>query len=125
MGLDKSAIDGLLARAKREVDDGLLPSAQVALAYEGELVLFETFGDATDDTRYVVFSATKAFVAGAMWGLIGDGVVDVSKRVVDYVPEFGSNGKDVITVEQVMLHTSGFPHGPLGPPTWSTPGGRR
>src|SRR3954453_10004309 len=113
MGLDKAAIDGLIARAKREVDDGLLPSAQVALAYEGELVLFETFGDATDDTRYVVFSATKAFVAGAMWALIGDGVVDVAKRVADYVPEFGSNGKDTITVEQVMLHTSGFPHAPL------------
>src|SRR6185312_16092768 len=66
-----------------------------------------------------------AFVAGAMWALIGDGLVDVSKRVVEYVPEFGTNGKDVITVEQVMLHTAGFPHAPLGPPLWSTPQGRR
>src|SRR3954451_3116482 len=113
MGLDKSAIDGLIARARREVDDGLLPSAQVALAYEGELVAFETFGDATDDTAYVVFSATKAFVAGAMWALIGDGLVDVSARVVEYIPEFGTNGKEIITVEQVMLHTSGFPEAPL------------
>ena len=77
MGLDATAIDGLIARAKREVDEGLLPSAQVALAYDGELVMFETFGDATPDTRYVVYSATKAFVAGAMWALIGDGLVDV------------------------------------------------
>src|ERR1700712_4321915 len=105
MGIDKVALDKLIARARREVDDGLLPSAQVALAYEGELVAFETFGDATDHTRYGVFSATQAFVAGAMWALIGDGLVDVAKRVIDYVPEFGTNGKDVITVEQVMLHT--------------------
>ena len=77
MGLDTAAIDGLVARARREVDEGLLPSAQVALAYDGELVMSETFGDATPDTRYVVYSATKAFVAGAMWALIGDGLVDV------------------------------------------------
>jgi len=123
--LNQAKVDALIARARREVDEGLLPSAQVALARDGELVAYETFGDATPDTRYAVFSCTKAFVAGAMWALIGDGVVDVSKPVVEYVPEFGTNGKDVITVEQVMLHTAGFPHAPLGPPLWETPEGRR
>ena len=121
--LDTAKVDALVARARREVDEGFLPSAQVALARDGELIAFETFGDATTDTRYVVFSCTKAFVAGAMWALIGDGLVDVSKRVVEYVPEFGTNGKEVITVEQVMLHTAGFPHAPLGPPQWATPEG--
>ncbi len=125
MGIDSSKVTALLARARREVDDGFLPSAQIALAQNGELIAFEAYGDATTDTRYVVFSCTKAFVAGAMWALIGDGVVDVRKWVVDYVPEFGTNGKDVITVEQVMLHTSGFPHAPLGPPQWATAEGRR
>lgn len=113
MGINQLTVQKLMDRARREVDAGLLPSAQVALAYEGELVAFETFGDATNDTRYVVYSATKAFVAGAMWALIGDGVIDVSRLVMDYVPEFGTNGKEVVTVEQVMLHTSGFPSAPL------------
>jgi CubicO group peptidase (beta-lactamase class C family) len=122
--LDAEKVDALLARARREVDDGLLPGCQIALGYRGEIVTFEAFGEATLDTRFVVFSATKAFVAGAMWALIGDGLVDVSRRVVDYIPEFGSNGKDVITVEQVMLHTSGFPSAPLGPPAWATREGR-
>ena len=45
-------------------------------------------------------------------------------RVVDYIPEFASNGKDVITVEQVMLHTSGFPYAPLGMPHMATRDGR-
>jgi CubicO group peptidase (beta-lactamase class C family) len=124
MGIDRDKVDALLARTRREVDTGLLPSAQIALAYEGQLVAFESFGDATPDTRYAVFSCTKAFVAGAMWALIGDGLVDVERRVVEYVPEFATNGKDVITVEQVMLHTSGFPHAPLGPPQWDTREGR-
>lgn len=122
--INPTALKTLMDRARREVDSGLLPSAQVALAYKGELVAFETFGDATNDTRYVVYSATKAIVAGAMWALIGDGLVDVSKRVIDYVPEFGTHGKDVITVEQVMLHTSGFPMAPLGAIAGSTSAGR-
>ena len=50
--------------------------------------------------------------------LIGEGKIDCRERVADYIPEFGTNGKDVITVEQVMLHTSGFPHAPLDPPDW-------
>jgi CubicO group peptidase (beta-lactamase class C family) len=124
MGLDTAAIDGLVARARRDVEEGLLPSAQVALAYDGELVMFETFGDATPDTRYAVFSATKAFVAGAVWALIGDGLVDVQAPVVGYVPSFGTNGKDVVTVEQVMLHTSGFPLAPMPPLEGVTSDGR-
>jgi CubicO group peptidase (beta-lactamase class C family) len=37
---------------------------------------------------------------------------------VDLIPEFGTNGKDVITIEQVMLHTSGFPRAPFSPIDW-------
>ena len=124
MTVNQATVQKLLDRARREVDAGLLPSAQVALAYEGELVAFETFGDATNDTRYVVYSATKAFVAGAMWALIGDGLVDPANRVTHYVPEFAGEGKDDITVEQVMLHTSGFPAAPLAPTQGDTSDGR-
>ena len=109
-------VDALLTRAQREIDAGLLPACQIAIARHGELEVFETYGDATDDTRFVVFSATKAFVAAAFWTVIADGLVDEHQLVVDFIPEFGTNGKEQITVEQVMLHTSGFPYAPLGPP---------
>ena len=125
MGLNDQAIDKLRTRVRREIDEGLLPSAQFALAYRGELVAFETYGDATNETRYVVYSATKTIVAGAMWALIGDGVIDVSKPVSEYIPEFASNGKAGITVEQVMLHTSGFPSAPLKALDGNTSAGRR
>jgi CubicO group peptidase (beta-lactamase class C family) len=121
---DRQAIDKLLARARREIDEGHLPACQVALARGGELEVFEAYGEATGDTRFVVFSATKAFVAATVWTLIADGSIDVDKRVADYIPEFATNGKDVVTVEQVMLHTSGFPYAPLGAPAWWTRAGR-
>lgn len=118
------AIDTLLTRAQREIDAGLLPSCQIALARNGELEVFEAYGDATTDTRYIVYSATKAFVASLAWILIGEGLIDVSKRVVDYIPEFAPNGKDVVTVEQVMLHTSGFPYAPMSVTDMQTREGR-
>lgn len=120
LGVVPERLDALLTRIRREVDSGLLPSCQLALAREGKLAAFETVGDARPTTRYVVFSATKALVAGAAWILIGEGKIDPSARVVEVIPEFGTNGKDVVTVEQVMLHTSGFPHAPLGPPEWGS-----
>lgn len=132
MGIDQAQINKLLERARREVDEGLLPSCQVAVGYDGEIVAEEAFGDATVDTRYCIFSATKPFVASVIWTLMADGEIDVAAPVTAYFEEFagadpgGVAGEEVdhvkagITVEQVMLHTSGFPHAPLGPPHWSS-----
>ena len=56
-------VRALMERAQREIDEGLLPGCQVALGFEGALVHFECLGDANEDTRYCIFSATKPFVA--------------------------------------------------------------
>jgi CubicO group peptidase (beta-lactamase class C family) len=117
--LDGSKVEVLLERARKEVDEGLLPSAQLALARDGEVVVNEAFGDATTDTRYVVFSCTKGIVAGAVWLAFGDGVLAPEQKVTEVFPEFGANGKDIVTVEQLLMHTSGFPRAPMGPDVWS------
>ena len=38
VGVDSEALDALFARAQRDVDDGTLPSAQVAVARNSEIV---------------------------------------------------------------------------------------
>ena len=43
-----STIDELFASAKSEVESGWLPACQLAVATDGEIVAFETFGAATD-----------------------------------------------------------------------------
>jgi len=123
--IDPAAVRALTDRCRRDVDDGILPSCQVAVAIAGDVVAFEAFGTASTDTRYTVYSAVKPFVASTMWQLITEGQVDLDARVGEYVPEFASNGKDVVTVEQVMLHTGGFPQAPLRDPQWDTSAGRR
>ncbi len=122
--IDAAAVDALLTRAAREVDEGLLPSCQVALAKDGELVVNEAFGAATIDSRFTIFSATKAFVASVVWQLIGEGLLDPDQLVSDLLPSFGTNGKDVITLDHVLQHTSGFPMAPLSGPEWDTHEGR-
>lgn len=112
-GVVPERVAALVERSRREVDSGLLPSCQIALARHGQLVLSETLGDAEAESRYVIFSCTKGLVAGAVWLLMSEGSLDVTVRVSDIVPEFGTNGKDVVTVDQLLTHTSGFPHAPL------------
>src|SRR5687768_15630505 len=103
-GLVKDTVQALRERVAREVDAGLLPSCQLAVARDGEVVEQLTLGDATDDTRYVIFSCTKALTVSAVWQLLAEGAVKLEDKVADHIPEFGTNGKDVVSVEQVLLH---------------------
>lgn len=119
-GLVPERVGALDDRVQREIDEGLLPSCQFALAKDGEVVIQRTYGDATDDTRYCIYSSTKAFVASAVLMLIGEGSLRPEDRVADILPRFGDNGKEAVTVEQVMLHSAGFPYGLMGPSHWGS-----
>ncbi len=118
IGLDPQKLEDLTRRVRQEVDEGLLPSAQIAVAREGRVGLFETFGEADNNTMYCVFSSTKAVMSAAAWLLIEEGKLDVKERVAPIVPEFGTNGKEVVTVEQLFLHSAGFPSAPFRPLEW-------
>ena len=125
LGLDPQKLKELTRRARQEVDEGLLPSAQIAVAREGRVGLFETFGEADNNTMYCVFSSTKAVMSAAAWLLIAEGKLDVKERVAAIVPEFGTNGKEVVTVEQLFLHSAGFPSAPFRPLEWDDRDARR
>ena len=117
--LDRAALDDLLARARRDIDEGRVPACQVAIGLHGELVAFEAFGEATSDTRFIVFSCSKAVTAGAVWRAIGDGLLDPSDPVAKHLPSFGTHDKEHITLEQVLTHTGGFPTAPLPVEAWT------
>jgi CubicO group peptidase (beta-lactamase class C family) len=121
--LDPRIADELRSRARRSVEAGDVPSCQIAVAYQGEVVLEETYG-AAPGSRYVIFSATKPVVASVIWMLLGEGKLELERPVAADIPEFGTNGKDVVTLEQVLLHTGGFPHAPMAPALWNDREGR-
>jgi CubicO group peptidase (beta-lactamase class C family) len=123
-GLDAERVDKFLARVRLEVDQGRLPAVQVAVARHGRLALFESFGDAGADSLFSVFSATKAVTSAAAWLLIEGGKLDEQERVADIIPEFATNGKDSVIVQQLFTHTAGFPHAPFRPLDWLDPSRR-
>jgi len=116
VGIDRTRLGLFLTRVRFEVEQGVIPSAQVAVARHGRLVAFETYGDATNDNLYITQSVGRNVVAATVWKLLGDGVLAVDEKVADVIPEFGTNGKDVVTLEHVLTHTAGFPFAPLGYP---------
>src|SRR5262249_25743051 len=127
VGLDSAKVDALFQRAEREVREGLLPAVQIAVARNGKIGAMRTFGrarqggsekPATDETLFTIFSCTKAIMSAAAWILIGEGKLKENERVADIVPEFGTNGKDQITVQQVLLHIAGFPNAPYPQDEW-------
>ncbi|MEI2637564.1 MAG: serine hydrolase domain-containing protein [Microthrixaceae bacterium] len=123
--LDQTQLEKLRAKINDEIDSGRMPAAQFSFAYENEVILTESFGDAGDDTLFNIFSATKALIAGVVWQLIDEGKLSRTTLVRDILPEFGTRGTTsewmgTITLENLLTHTSGFPTAPLGPPKWDT-----
>jgi CubicO group peptidase (beta-lactamase class C family) len=113
VGIHPGRLALLLDRVRQDVESGPLPSAQVAVARHGRLVAFETFGDATAETRYILHSAGRPVLAAAVWLLLGRDQLGLEERVADIIPEFGANGKEEVTVFQVLTQTAGFPLAPL------------
>ncbi|MBS1106987.1 MAG: beta-lactamase family protein [Deltaproteobacteria bacterium] len=124
VGVDPEKVAALFDRAERDVREGRLPSAQVAVAREGKIAALRSFGavthegrpaPATDQTLYVIFSCTKAITSAAAWLLLGEGKLRLDEPVAAVIPEFASNGKGAVTLEQLLTHTAGFPQAPLDP----------
>src|SRR6202171_230495 len=121
VGLNPDKVQALMDRAERDVKDGVLPACQVAIARNGKIAAMKTFGravqggvekPATDETVFVAMSATKAITSSALWLLIQEGKVSPADKIVKYVPEYGTNGKESTTIAHLLIHTAGIPAAP-------------
>ena len=110
----QSRLDALVARCRREVDEGRLPGYQLAVGFENEIVYAEAYGDAADRNRFHTYSAVKPTVSLTVLELAAEGLLDVDATVASVLPSFGENGKHAITLSQVLLHAGGFPTAPIG-----------
>jgi len=64
----------------------------------------------TADTGAMVFSATKGVAATVIHRLADRGLLSYDEPVAHYWPEFAANGKDEITVRDVLRHRAGLSH---------------
>src|SRR5689334_2737170 len=95
------------------------PGAVVLVARRGRVVYRKAFGDRaiepqreamTVDTIFDLASLTKVVATTtSIMMLVERGRLSLADPVSLYIPEFAQNGKERITIEQVMTHRAGLP----------------
>ncbi len=108
-------MDAVIAEsiAKKE-----LPGAVVLVGRHGKIVWRKTYGARalepqreamTADTIFDLASLTKVVATTtSIMMLIEQGKVRLNDPVVQFIPEMKGEGRDAITIEQLMTHMSGF-----------------
>jgi len=127
LGLDPRALDRLQELISHHLAEGRYPGAQIAVARDGKLALFRTFGEARiepartparDDSLWLLYSNTKVITASAIWVLAEQGALRFTDRVAEHVPGFEANGKGDITIVQLLSHQGGFPNADVPKAAW-------
>jgi uncharacterized protein YbbC (DUF1343 family)/CubicO group peptidase (beta-lactamase class C family) len=109
------AVDAIMQEA---VAEGNIPGAVALVGHNGRIVYRKAFGwrslepareVMTVDTIFDLASLTKCIAtATAMTQLIERGQVRLNDPVAAYLPAFAQNGKDNMTVRELMTHFSGL-----------------
>ncbi len=106
------------AVAKQEIAVGHVTGAVILAGHHGEIVYRKAFGNKTlkplpekmtVDTMFDLASMTKVVATTtAVMQLAEKGRLKLDKPVAAYWPEFAKNGKEGITLRQLLTHTSGL-----------------
>jgi uncharacterized protein YbbC (DUF1343 family)/CubicO group peptidase (beta-lactamase class C family) len=118
VGFDAAKLGQVDAALREGIDQGLLPGAVVLVVRQGKVAFRKAYGlrskqpgevAMTADTVFDLASLTKPVAtATSVMLLLQQGKLAISDPVAKHLPDFGRNGKDRITVEQLLLHTSGL-----------------
>lgn len=63
------------------------------------------------DTIYDLASISKIFTAVTVMQLVERGELGLDDTIASYFPDFAQNGKESLTVQQLLTHSSGLPAG--------------
>src|SRR5579859_2363778 len=100
------------------VADGNIPGAVLLVGHDGKVVYRKAYGyrelepkrvPMTVDTIFDLASLTKVIATTtAVMQLVEQGKIRLNDPVAKYLPEFGQNGKEDITIRQLLTHYSGL-----------------
>jgi len=110
-----SVVDPIIQDAIR---DGKIPGAVLLVGHGGKVIYRKAYGSRaleprreamTADTIFDLASLTKVVATTTcVMRLFEQGKIRLNDPVARYLPEFAQNGKDEITVRQVLVHYSGL-----------------
>jgi len=103
---------------QQAIHDGNIPGAVLLVGHDGHVIYRKAYGARaleprheamTVDTIFDLASLTKVIATTtAMMQLVERGKVRLNDPVAKYLPEFAQNGKEDITVRQLLTHYSGL-----------------
>ncbi len=109
-----SAVDAVIQQG---ISEGI-PGAVLLVGHDGQIIYRKAYGHRaleprpepmTLDTVFDLASLTKVIVTStAVMQLVERGKVRMNDPVAKYLPEFAQNGKEDITVRQLLTHYSGL-----------------
>ena len=130
VGLSGKRLDRLSATFRQDVERNLIPGAVVLIARGGHIAYAEAFGFRDREAKapmeldaiFRIASMTKPLTSVAAMILAEEGKLQIAAPVADYLPEFAERtvgaervpAKRVMTVQDLLRHTSGLTYGFFG-----------
>ncbi|MGA9365763.1 MAG: glycoside hydrolase family 3 N-terminal domain-containing protein [Bacteroidota bacterium] len=118
-GFDSNKLKHLDDIVKKAIADSAFPAAEVLVAKDGLIVYNKAFGtydyspysrQIDAGTMFDLASLTKVIgTTNAVMRLYDEKRLGLDDPVVKYVLKFGQNGKEKITIRNLLLHNSGLP----------------
>lgn len=111
--IDPNRLQRAAAVAEEAVRQGPYPAAVLAVANSERILLKHAVSKpgrapAREDGIFMLASITKPIVATAVMRLVEEGQVLLADPVAKHIPEFAAEGKECVTVFQILTHTSGL-----------------
>ena len=140
VGMSAQRLAKIATVFKKEIDDGRIPGAVVAVARKGKLVYYESFGyrdkaasmPMSKDSIFRIYSMTKPLVSVAAMLLVEDGSIQLTDPVAKFLPAFAktqvslANRNEIgnvtydtvpaarpMTVHDLLRHTAGLAYGEI------------
>jgi uncharacterized protein YbbC (DUF1343 family)/CubicO group peptidase (beta-lactamase class C family) len=127
--LNEKRLEGIAPVVESAIRAQKIPGAVVLIGHEGQVVYRKAFGQSslvperramTVTTIFDMASMTKVIATTtAVMQLVEQGKIVLSAPVSDYWPEFKQNGKELVTIRELMTHYSGLPPDLPLKPAWT------
>jgi CubicO group peptidase (beta-lactamase class C family) len=116
LGLDTNALKRLSKVIEKDIDQEIYDGAVYIVARHGKIAVHEAIGysdrannrTTKKDDVFHLMSITKQLTTTVVLAAIDRGDFTLTTPVCEIIPEFGSRGKQNITVKHLLTHTSGL-----------------
>ena len=127
--MNEKRLEGIAPLVEAAIQAKKIPGAVVLIGHDGQVVYRKAFGERSlvperrpmaVDTIFDMASMTKVVATTtAVMQLVEQGKIVLSAPVSDYWPEFKQNGKELVTIRELMTHYSGLPPDLELKPAWT------